>query len=222
MPMNLPNILTILRLLAAPVVAFAFVLFSSPTADYLAFVLFVCAAITDFFDGYLARRWGQVSAFGRMLDPIADKVMVVIALALLVGLWQGSVWIVIPATLILFREVFVSGLREFLGADKDKLAVTGLAKWKTTAQMFAIGTLFLAGVFQDQLRALYYQMPPSTYEAILEGEALDQFGLLRTHILATWSAGAGITLLWIAAALTLLTGIDYFTKSLPYLKDDPQ
>ena len=222
MPVNLPNILTVLRLLAAPFVAFAFVVFSSPTADYLAFVLFVGAAITDFFDGYLARRWNQTSNFGRMLDPIADKVMVVIALALLVGVWQGSVWIVIPAVFILFREVFVSGLREFLGDRKDLLAVTRLAKWKTTVQMFAIGVLFLAGVFQDNLRALYYQTDPANFQAVLEGTAPDELGIIMAERLSSGFSGVGIGLLWIAGILTLITGLDYFLKSLPHLKDNPQ
>lgn len=220
MPLNIPNILTVLRLLAAPLLALCFVVFSSPVADYMAFVLFVGAALTDYVDGYLARRWNQISAFGRMLDPIADKVMVVIALALLLGLWQGYIWIVIPTVIILFREVFVSGLREFLGAKKDLLAVTSLAKWKTTVQMVAIAVLFLAGVFQDNLRALYFQMPPETYEDILFGNADDPLGLRRAKLLSDWVSGLGLGLLWVAAALTLITGIDYFKKSLPFLQED--
>ena len=219
MPVNIPNILTVLRLLAAPLVALAFILFSSPSADIIAFVLFVSAAVTDFFDGYLARRWGQESAFGRMLDPIADKVMVVIALALLIGVWRGSVWILIPAVVILFREVFVSGLREFLGAEKDLLKVTQLAKWKTTVQMFAIGLLFLAGVFEDNLRAIYYSMDPTSYERVLAGLSEDHVGLRRAHFLSTYVSGAGLTLLWLAALLTLLTGWEYFRKAMPLLRD---
>lgn len=219
MPLNLPNILTVLRLLAAPLVALAFIVFSSPVADILAFVLFVSAAITDFFDGYLARRWGQESDFGRMLDPIADKVMVVIALALLIGVWRGSLWILIPAVIILFREVFVSGLREFLGTQKDLLKVTPLAKWKTTAQMFAIGLLFLAGVFQDNLRVIYYSMEPAKYEQVLDGVLPDKEGLIQAHWLNEIVTGGGLVLLWLAALLTLVTGWDYFRKALPLLKD---
>ncbi len=220
MPLNLPNILTIARLIAAPMLALVFVLVSSPLADMIAFFLFITAAFTDFLDGYLARKWNQTSAFGKMLDPIADKVMVVIALALLLGLWHGNVWIVIPAVAILFREVFVSGLREFLGAKKDLLSVTKLAKWKTTAQMLAIGLILLAGVFQSDLQGLYYQMPPATYEAILAGEMADDYGLRQTHLLANGLSGAGLGLLWIAAVLTLITGADYFIKALPFLKDE--
>jgi len=172
MPLNLPNILTIARLIAAPMLALVFVLVSSPLADMIAFFLFITAA------------------------------MVVIALALLLGLWHGNVWIVIPAVAILFREVFVSGLREFLGAKKDLLSVTKLAKWKTTAQMLAIGLILLAGVFQSDLQGLYYQMPPATYEAILAGEMADDYGLRQTHLLANGLSGAGLGLLWIAAVLS--------------------
>ncbi|MEK6205646.1 MAG: CDP-diacylglycerol--glycerol-3-phosphate 3-phosphatidyltransferase, partial [Amylibacter sp.] len=140
---NIPNILTVMRLLAAPMVPLAYVLFPSPMADWVALILFVGASFTDFLDGYLARKWNQMSNFGRMLDPIADKVMVVIALVVIVSLSSGNllvVWqwqdflILIAVAVILFREIFVSGLREFLGADASTLQVTKLAKWKTTAQ----------------------------------------------------------------------------------------
>ena len=112
---NLPNILTIMRLLAAPMVAMIFIVVDRPFADFIALVLFVVAALTDFLDGYLARKWHQESNFGRMLDPLADKAMGVIALAILTALSQLEYWIVIPAVIIMFREIFVSGLREFLG-----------------------------------------------------------------------------------------------------------
>ena len=114
---NLPNILTVLRLLAAPALAVMFLFFSRPYADWFALVLFVSAAITDWFDGYLARSWKQETKMGAMLDPIADKAMVVIALMILVGYSTShwTAWLVLPATVILFREVFVSGLREYLG-----------------------------------------------------------------------------------------------------------
>ncbi|WP_232830499.1 CDP-diacylglycerol--glycerol-3-phosphate 3-phosphatidyltransferase [Oceanicella sp. SM1341] len=140
---TVPNLLTLGRVLAAPLVAMSFVVFDRPTADRVALVLFVLASLTDFLDGWLARRWNQVSDLGRMLDPVADKAMVVIALATLIGL-TGLDWLVLlPAVFILLREVLVSGLREFLGAVK--LHVTPLAKWKTAVQMCAIALLFLAG-----------------------------------------------------------------------------
>ena len=122
---TIPNILTVGRLLAAPGFAICYVLFDRPVADIVALVLFVGASLTDFLDGYLARRWGQVSRFGKMLDPIADKAMIITALAVLIGLSGLDPLVIIPAALILFREVFVSGLREFLGADAGRLQVTG-------------------------------------------------------------------------------------------------
>ena len=217
---NVPNILTVLRLAAAPFVALAFIIFHSPVADVVAFVIFVAAALTDYVDGYLARLWKQESNFGRMLDPIADKVMVVIALALLIGGWQGQIIILIPAVIILFRELFVSGLREFLGTKAGMLKVTPLAKWKTATQMFAIGVLFLAGVYQDNLRAIRFAMDPVIYEQVLAYRETDTFGLIKARQLSSWFTVFGLALIWIAAVLTLVTGWDYFRKSLPYLKDE--
>ena len=122
---NVPNILTVLRLLAAPAVAVMFLYFTRPYADWFALILFVTAAVTDWFDGYLARTWKQETKLGAMLDPIADKAMVVIALMILVGYSDTSwtPWLVLPATFILFREVFVSGLREFLGDTAGTLTL---------------------------------------------------------------------------------------------------
>jgi CDP-diacylglycerol--glycerol-3-phosphate 3-phosphatidyltransferase len=141
MTWNVPNILTVLRLVAAPCVALVFLIAERPLADWIAFWVFATAAITDFFDGYIARRFSQESLVGKMLDPIADKAMVVIALAVLMSLNGLAAWLVIPTMVILLREVLISGLREFLG--DVKLDVTQLAKFKTTIQMMAIGLLFL-------------------------------------------------------------------------------
>ena len=124
---------------------FVALLLSWPEASLVLFLIFVVAAITDFVDGYLARAWNQMTEIGRVLDPIADKAMVVIALGLLMALADLDPLIVIPATVILFREIFVSGLREALGDRATALKVTGMAKWKTAAQMTAIGGLLLAG-----------------------------------------------------------------------------
>ncbi|MEQ8367296.1 MAG: CDP-diacylglycerol--glycerol-3-phosphate 3-phosphatidyltransferase, partial [Roseicyclus sp.] len=153
MTWTIPNVLTTLRLLAAPAVAVMFLYFTRPWADWFALVLFVGAAITDYFDDYIARMWKQTTKLGTMLDPIADKAMVVIALMVIVGYSSMSPWLVLPATVILFREVFVSGLREFLGDTAGTLKVTKLAKWKTTAQMVAIAVLFAQGVFEHDLWA---------------------------------------------------------------------
>ncbi len=214
---TVPNLLTIARLLAAPAFALVFVVLPRPLADWVALVLFIGAALTDYLDGWLARRWAQVTDFGRMLDPIADKAMVVIALAVLLGLSGLNPLVVVPAAVILFREVFVSGLREFLGADAGRLKVTRLAKWKTTAQMVAIPALLLAGIYQLQMEAVYYAMDPGVFDAVLAGEAEDEFGLRAVvwrYDLTLWG---GLVLFWAAAALTLITGLDYFYKSLSYL-----
>ena len=144
MQFTIPNFLTISRVIAAPLVAAVFLVFDRLDAQWIAFWIFSIAAITDYFDGYLARKWGQVSGFGRMLDPIADKAMVVVAGAVLVGLYDMAGVVLIPVTIILLREVMVSGLREYLKGAKI-LDVTFLAKIKTTAQLTAIGALSSQG-----------------------------------------------------------------------------
>lgn len=199
---TIPNILTVFRLVAAPGIALAYVVFARPEADWIAIALFVLAALTDYVDGYLARAWGQESNFGRMLDPIADKAMVIIALSVIVGLSGIKTLIIIPVAFILLREVFVSGLREFLGASAGTLKVTYLAKWKTTAQMIAIPVLLLAGVLDyGQRRG-------------------DFFFSQWFHDWAAWSLGsAGLILIWLAGALTVMTGYDYFMKAMPFLRD---
>jgi CDP-diacylglycerol--glycerol-3-phosphate 3-phosphatidyltransferase len=212
---TLPNILTAGRLLAAPGVAVMFLYFTRPYADWFALMLFVTAAITDWFDGYLARSWKQETRIGAMLDPIADKAMVVIALMVIVGYSSMSPWLVLPATVILFREVFVSGLREFLGDVSGTLKVTKLAKWKTTAQMVAIAVLFAQGVFEH-----YFGMDEAMIMAVIEGRQPDVQGLGWKLQGMIWSGNIGLVLLWLAAALTLITGMDYFRKALPLLEED--
>ena len=201
---TIPNTLTILRLLAAPGVPIMFLYFSRPWADFLALTLFVGAALTDWFDGYLARLWKQESRFGAMLDPIADKAMVVIAIFVITGYSGMNPWLILPATVIVFREIFVGGLREYLADRAGLLKVTPLAKWKTTAQMVAIAVLFLgtglAAMDMPAPRVGRVGLPPGTTWAGL----------------ATW---LGLLLIWIAAGLTFATGWDYFRKSLPYLRD---
>lgn len=197
---TVPNTLTLLRLLAAPGVVLMFLYFTRPWADWFALVLFIGAAITDFFDGYLARLWKQETKLGTMLDPIADKAMVVIALLIITGYAGMNPWILLPATVIIFREIFVSGLREFLGDTAGTLKVTKLAKWKTTAQMIAIAVLFATGIFAGRD---------------------DQLGLGWLDQAARFTWWAGVTLLWLAAIMTLITGVDYIRKAQPHLKDDP-
>lgn len=219
MTWTLPNILTILRLLAAPAVAVMFLYFTRPYADWFALILFVSAAITDWFDGYLARSLKQVTKLGTMLDPIADKAMVVIALMVIVGYSSMSPWLVLPATVILFREVFVSGLREFLGDTAGTLKVTQLAKWKTTAQMVAIAVLFAQGVFEHYFGMSVIGMDNDIVIGILDGREEDIHGLMWKYCGMIWAGHAGVWLLWLAATLTLITGVDYFKKSIPHLKD---
>ncbi|MCC1491046.1 CDP-diacylglycerol--glycerol-3-phosphate 3-phosphatidyltransferase [Cognatishimia sp. F0-27] len=216
---TLPNILTIIRLLAAPGVAIMFLYFSRPFADWLALCLFVGAAITDWFDGHLARSWKQETKLGAMLDPIADKAMVLIALMVIVGYSSMSPWLVLPATVIAFREVFVSGLREFLGDTAGTLKVTALAKWKTTVQMIAIAVLFAQGVFEHYFGMSVIGMDATLIDAILAGREEDILGLWWKYEGMVWTGYLGLGLLWIAAGLTLITGWDYLQKSLPYLKE---
>ncbi len=202
---TIPNILTVLRLVAAPGVPIMFLYFTRPWADFLALTLFVGAAITDWFDGHLARIWKQESRFGAMLDPIADKAMVVIAIFVITGYSGMNPWLILPATVIVFREIFVGGLREFLGNKAGTLAVTRLAKWKTTAQMVAIGVLFLG----LGLATLDVPLPPR----------VGRVGLPPGTTWAGLATWLGLFLIWIAAGLTAITGWDYFRKSMPYLRD---
>jgi CDP-diacylglycerol--glycerol-3-phosphate 3-phosphatidyltransferase len=222
MTWTIPNILTTLRLLAAPGVAVMFLYFHRPWADWFALALFIGAAATDWFDGYLARLWKQESKFGAMMDPIADKAMVLIALMVLTGYSGMNPWLILPATIIIFREVFVSGLREYLGAKAGTLKVTKLAKWKTTAQMVAIGVLFL-GTGLEYLNGVAMQgMTPEQYaEAVSAGNA-DPVRACGKRDCASLANDAGLVLIWIAAVLTAITGWEYFRKSLPFLKDGPQ
>jgi len=220
MTWNIPNILTVLRLIAAPGIAVMFLYFTRPYADWYALILFVLAAVTDWFDGHLARNWKQETKLGAMLDPIADKAMVVIALMVIVGYSSMSPWLVLPATVIVFREVFVSGLREFLGDTAGTLKVTKIAKWKTTMQMVAIAVLFSQGVFEHYLVASTDGMDSAMFMDILEGREDDVLGLIWKYNGMIWTSHLGLWLLWFAAALTLISGFDYFRKSIPYLKDD--
>ena len=209
---TIPNILTIVRLLAAPGIAIMFLYFNRLHADWFALFLFISAAVTDWFDGFLARTLKQETKFGRMLDPIADKAMVVIALLIIVGYSSMSPWLVLPATLIIFREVCVSGLREFLGEDAGSLKVTALAKWKTTAQMISIATLFSQGIFEHHSALLLVELETNN-------RSLEDMELSWTMLGAIWAGRLGLWLLWGAALLTLLTGWDYFQKALPLLKE---
>lgn len=217
---NIPNILTIVRLLAAPALALVFLFLAAPLAEWLALILFVGASMTDYVDGYLARAWKQESKFGAMLDPIADKGMVVVALLMLTALYGLNPLILLPATLIVFREVFVSGLREFLGSDAKLLQVTRLAKWKTASQMVAIAVLLSRGLFQHYLGMQSFGMDEAMLADVLTGVTPDTLGLVWKYQGMVLSYNIGLGLLWISTALTLVTGGDYFLKAMPFLKEE--
>ena len=140
--MNIANKLTLLRIMLA-FVCIGMILVDTKVSVAIGFVVFLLASFTDFLDGYIARKKNLVSDLGRLLDPIADKAMVVIALMVIVGYSSMSPWLVLPATFILFREVFVSGLREFLGDTAGTLKVTKLAKWKTAFEMIGVAGYLL-------------------------------------------------------------------------------
>ena len=181
---DLPNLLTLSRIAAIPLLV-VLVALRQPAADLAACALFSSAAITDYFDGKLARGRRQQTDIGRMLDPIADKLLVGAALMMLVGRGHLSRWGLYPAIVIMLREILVSGLREYLAEIRIGLPVTPLAKWKTGFQMGALGTL-LAG--DSTARLLHLPFVPVS----LIGEAM----------------------LWVAAVLTLWTGWDYLTAGL--------
>ncbi|MFJ5369973.1 CDP-diacylglycerol--glycerol-3-phosphate 3-phosphatidyltransferase [Bosea sp. CER48] len=188
-PWSLPNLLTYGRILAIP--ALVAILFW-PRDDWmrwLALGIYTVAAITDYLDGYIARAWSQQSAIGRMLDPIADKLLVCALLLMLVA--DGTIygWTLWAAIVILCREILVSGLREFLADLKVSVPVSKVAKWKTTAQLFALGFL-IAGPAGDK---------------VLPGNTM-----------------IGITLLWVAAGLTIYTGWDYLNAGIRYLVEEDE
>jgi len=217
---NLPNSLTFLRLVAAPGIAIMFLYFARPWADWLALVLFLGAAITDFFDGYLARLWRQESRMGAMLDPIADKAMVIIALLVITGYSGMDPWLILPATVILFREVFVSGLREYLGNTSRLLAVTRLAKWKTTAQMVALSVLFAAMGLEYVREQALARNTGLIDEMTSTGIDADWNLLFLANNSGELVWLLGLALIWVAAALTAITGWDYLKKAMPYLREN--
>lgn len=198
----LPNALTVLRIVLVPVFAVAFVL-PGPAARLIAFAVFVIAAVSDWLDGFAARKLNAGSDFGRMLDPIADKVLVAVALMMLVA--EGtftrynpttgtlSLLRLVPALIILAREILVSGLREFLAGTRVSVPVTAIAKFKTAVQMLAIGAMILTPLADTYLPGI----PSLTYAAL------------------------AYILLWVAAGLTVYTGVVYFRNGVAHLRRGP-
>ena len=198
----LPNALTILRIVLVPIFVIAFVI-PGDAARLVAFAVFALAGISDWLDGFAARKLKAGSDFGRMLDPIADKVLVAVALMMLVAegtftrysATTGMLSLVklVPALIILTREILVSGLREFLAGTRVSVPVTAVAKFKTAVQMIAIGAMILtplADVFAPGIPALSY-------------------------------AAIAYILLWVAAALTVYTGVIYFKNGMAHLRPGP-
>lgn len=187
MERNLPNALTVSRIIAAAVVCLLLAL-ATPLASWLALAAYLYACATDFLDGYLARSRRQQSHFGRMLDPIADKLLVASVLLMLVAVDRVAGLTLLPAVVILWREILVSGLREYLAQLQVSVPVSTLAKWKTTLQLIALGFLVV-------------------------GDALP--------LARGWTATEiGIGGLWLAAALTVVTGYDYLRAGLAHLGVD--
>ena len=142
--LTLPNLLTLSRIVAMPILV-ALLWHPRPVDFAIAFGLYVLVAVTDYFDGYLARAQGTVSKLGIFLDPIADKIMVATVIVMLIFTHILDGWSVIAGLVILLREIAVSGLREFLAQLRVSVPVSQLAKWKTTFQLLALGALILAG-----------------------------------------------------------------------------
>src|SRR5689334_22875893 len=150
--LTLPNLLTLSRIFAVPILVF--LLWRPQPIDYaITFVLYCIVGITDYFDGYLARAQGRISRLGQFLDPIADKIMVAAVLMMLISSRKANPvpeidgLNIIPALVILLREIIVSGLREYLAPLNVSMPVSRLAKWKTTFQLVALGALILSGAF---------------------------------------------------------------------------
>ena len=141
--LNFANILTMSRIAAIPAIV-GFMLLKAPVWHWVALALFILACVTDWFDGYVARRLDQVSPLGRFLDPIADKLVVAAVLMVLVSTRHIDGWAILAALIILCREILVSGLREFLAELRVGVPVSMLAKWKTAVQMIALGFLIIA------------------------------------------------------------------------------
>jgi cardiolipin synthase len=198
-PLALPNLLTYARIAAVPAVVACMywqnILQGGLWLRWIALAIFVAAAITDFLDGYFARIWSQQSTFGRMLDPIADKLLVSSCLLMLASDDTIKGWTVWAAIVILCRGILVSGLREYLAELRVSVPVTQLAKWKTTVQLVAIGFL-LAGQAGDNV----------------VGAMLGRGTRAITEV--------GIGLLWISALVTLYTGWDYFRAGVRHLIDE--
>lgn len=191
---QLPNFLTGFRLAVIPVLILSFYI-NGMLANVVAASLFAIAAITDYFDGYFARSLKAQSNFGKCLDPIADKLLVIVAIVMLINFNRGDFWILIPGLIIICREVLVSGLREFLAELNVSVPVSNLAKYKTAVQMTAITGLLLGE--KGSIYAVHYWM----------GNLLE-FNL--KYLIIAFIVTASKLLFSVAAFLTIVTGYAYF------------
>jgi cardiolipin synthase len=151
---TLPNLLTLSRIVAMPLIVATFYV-DAPLGPWLGAIIFALAGFTDWLDGKLARAWEQQSEWGQFLDPIADKVLVATTLLMLTATQRIAGWAVLPALVILSREILVSGLREHLAGIRVKVPVSNLAKWKTAVQMLAIGVLLVGDSGPEILQAKF-------------------------------------------------------------------
>lgn len=147
---NIPNILTLLRILVIPIIIL-FLEMNNEFYRWVALILYTVACISDFLDGYLARKFEIESSFGRFLDPIADKILVVSVIFILISNKVIYGVFVYPALVIVIREILVSGLRDFFAHSTETLLVTNLSKWKTLIQMFSLGFLIVSDNFDTNL-----------------------------------------------------------------------
>ncbi|MDC0074167.1 CDP-diacylglycerol--glycerol-3-phosphate 3-phosphatidyltransferase [Alphaproteobacteria bacterium] len=140
---NIPNLLTFSRLILIPSIIII-IYFDRPYSGWLSCLVFIAAAITDYLDGKLARKWNSTSKIGALLDPIADKMLVLSILFMLAYNNSLNNWLIFPSLIILLRELFISGLREYLSSKQIELPVSVLAKWKTSTQFIALVFLLLS------------------------------------------------------------------------------
>ena len=184
---SLPNLLTLSRIVIVPVLVALFFV-DGPEARWVALGFYAVAAMTDFFDGYIARNWDSFSPLGRFLDPIADKVLVGSVIFMLVAMDRVTGINIIPALVILVREILVSGLREYLADVQVRVPVSSLAKWKTTIQMFALGFLIVGDASPPFIPSVFIGEVGIWAAAILTLiTGYDYFRSGLTHVMETTS-----------------------------------
>ncbi len=194
---QLPNFLTSLRIFIIPLLVGAFYI-PGMLSNVITALLFGIAAITDYFDGYFARSMKAQSNFGKCLDPIADKLLVIVAIVMLIKFNPLNPWILFPGLVIICREVLVSGLREYLAEVNIRVPVSNLAKYKTAVQMFGIGGLLLG---DNGSAYVLYQWIGGYIEVDVKYLLISVIGVLAKILFS------------FAAILTIITGYSYFRTS---------